>query len=297
MILRSERKTLTMTIKEFVRFATEKFNSAGIDSAESEARFFVCGYLDLSSTEYILKSDEVISDEALTELHSMVTRRIDGEPLQYIIGKWDFMGRTFKVGPGVLIPRPETEILCEKAIDYLKEKKTPTVYDLCAGSGCIGLTLKKECPDINIYLVEKSLEALEYLQYNASDICKNTFLTITAGNVLYAPAFRNHPKADLIISNPPYIKSSELPLLQKEVQREPAMALDGGEDGLIFYRYIIQNWPRYLKKKGVIMFEIGEDQSEAVSKLFEEAGFYSRITKDYNNHDRIIEGRRQPYDI
>lgn len=284
-----------MTIKEFINAATKTFKSADFESPETEARFLICGYLDITITELILKLEEQLSQKKFSELDTLIRRRIEGEPLQYLLGKWEFMGRNFKVGPGVLIPRPETELLCEKAVSYLKNKKDATVYDLCSGSGCIGITLKKECPDIYVFLVEKSLDALEYLNYNVKKLCPKTFITITVGNVLCIESFEDHPKADLIISNPPYIKTSDIASLQKEVTFEPVMALDGGEDGLAFYRYIINNWSLYLKDDGVMMFEIGEDQGTEVSEIFKNAGFYSRITKDYNNLDRIIEGRRQPY--
>ena len=217
--------------------------------------------------------------------------------MQYILGKWDFMGRTFEIGEGVLIPRPETEILCQKGIDFLKNRNNPVVYDLCSGSGCIGITLNRECPGAKVFLVEKSHDVHRYLNNNATAIVHESFMGIIVGDVLRIEDFESFSEADLIISNPPYIKSSEIPTLQKEVGYEPKMALDGGEDGLKFYRYIINNWSQKLKYDGEMMFEIGEDQGEAVSEIFKKAGFYSKIIKDYNNNDRIVIGRRMPYDI
>ncbi len=286
-----------MKVRELYETICEKLKNACIESPEAEARFMICDALDFTATDYFMKSDCEVCEEDYTKLAEMCERRSSGEPLQYILGKWDFMGRTYKVGPGVLIPRPETEQLCEAVINHLKDKKEAVVYDLCSGSGCIGLTLKRECPDIDVYLVEKSGQAIKYLMDNSTEICKNTFLTIVKGDVLQYELFELYPPADVIVSNPPYIKSEEVPLLQKEVTFEPSMALDGGDDGLVFYRYIVSQWSDKLKADGEIFFEIGEDQGEEVSDLFRNIGFDSRVIKDYNNHDRIVRGRRMPYDI
>lgn len=286
-----------MKVRELYDIISEKLRNACIESHGAEARFMLCDVLGFTATDYFMKSDCEVSEVDTVRLTEMCERRSKGEPLQYILGKWDFMGRTYKVGPGVLIPRPETEQLCEMVINHLKGKKEAVVYDLCSGSGCIGLTLKRECPDIDVYLVEKSVQALEYLMDNSTEICKNTFLTIVKGDVLQYDLFELYPPADVIVSNPPYIKSEEVPLLQKEVTFEPSMALDGGDDGLVFYRYIVSEWSNKLKADGEIFFEIGEDQGKEVSDLFKDIGFDSRVIKDYNNHDRIVRGRRMPYDI
>ena len=286
-----------MKIRELYKAVAEKLNFGGIESAETEARFMLYDALKLTASDFYMKSDCEVDTQSIEKLDKMCTRRLGGEPLQYILGRWDFMGESYRVGKGVLIPRPETEQLCELIINKLKNKKHAVVYDLCAGSGCIGLTLKKECPDIDLYLVEKSGDALKYLMDNAAEVCKNTFLTIVKGDVLQLDLFELYPPADVIVSNPPYIKSDEVPLLQKEVTFEPTMALDGGEDGLVFYRYIISQWSHKLKDDGEMFFEIGEEQGREVSSLFKNIGFDSRVIKDYNNHDRIVTGRKMPYDI
>ena len=284
-----------MTVKECFEAIKDKLKSADIDSADFEARVLICDVLDFTLSDLFIRFNDEIDEASSAKLLKLCGRRVLGEPLQYLIGKWDFMGRTFNVGKGVLIPRPETEMLCEKVIAVLEAKKDAVVYDLCSGSGCIGITLKKECPDIDIFLVEKSTEALSYLMRNASSLMKNTFYTIIKGDVLDIDAFDNYPPADLIVSNPPYIRSGEVPLLQKEVTFEPAMALDGGDDGLDFYRAIISNWSEKLKPDGEFFFEIGEDQGTDVKKLFEEIDFDSRVIKDFNNYDRIVKGRKELY--
>ena len=252
-----------MKVNELYRTVQLKLNDGDVESAETEARIMLCEVLGFSDSDFYLKANDDVSYEDVDKINNMCSRRLEGEPLQYIIGKWDFMGRTYEVGPGVLIPRPETELLCEKVIERLKTKNNPLVYDLCSGSGCIGITIKKECPDTYLFLVEKSYAAFEYLNRNVQTHLKNTFLVITRGDIFDSIAFEDHPEADLIVSNPPYIKSSEVPSLQKEVTFEPKMALDGGEDGLDFYRNIIYKWKKRLKHDGEFFFEIGEDQGQA----------------------------------
>jgi len=287
-----------MKVKDLYRIILDDLKKADIESPDSEARILLCESLDMTSTELLLNTEKEMKNEDEFKALEMCKRRIEGEPLQYIIGNWDFYGRTFKVGQGVLIPRPETELLCSEAVEKLKNKKNAVVYDLCSGSGCIGITLKNECPDIKLYMIEKSDDAFTYLSYNIKNLCGyNESVHIIKGDVLDIDSFRYLPSADIIVSNPPYIKSQEVPVLQKEVTFEPEMALDGGSDGLIFYRYIINFWSEKLKSDGEILFEIGEDQGNDVSSLFKKKNFDTCVIKDYNNHDRIVIGRKVSDDI
>lgn len=282
-----------MKVKALYKNILEEFKNAGIEAFDFEARLLICEAFGFSLTDFFLNGDCEVTEAKLNAVSDISQRRIKGEPLQYIIGSWDFMGRSFKVGQGVLIPRPETELLCERIIERIKCKKNPVVYDLCSGSGCIAVTLKAECPEIEIYAVEKSEAAIEYLSINSKNL--SAAVNIIKGDVLDVGSFAALPDADIIVSNPPYIKSGEIPFLQKEVGFEPLMALDGGTDGLDFYRYIIYKWSQKLNADGEIFFEIGEEQGNDVSLLFKDIGFDSRITKDYNNHDRIVEGRKSFY--
>lgn len=268
------------------------FRDNGIDFPENEARFLISDILSLNSADFCFKYDENLSDEDVQKVKNAVKRRIKGEPLQYITGSWDFYGRTFSVGKGVLIPRPETELLCSEIINILKQKNKAIIFDLCSGSGCIGITLKCECSDADVFLLEKSDDAFTYLQKNAEALCGAGNITLLKGDVLDVNSFGNLPLADIIVSNPPYIRSKEVSSLQKEVTFEPEMALDGGEDGLVFYRYIISEWSKKLKSDGVMIFEIGEDQGRETEALFKKNGFDSVIIKDYNNHDRIVKGKK-----
>lgn len=284
-----------MTVRELYSLLKERLAQGGVDSADFEARVIICELLGYSLTDLFLKFNEPAGADITDRAAEMCERRLTGEPLQYILGKWDFMGRSYFVGPGVLIPRPETELLCEKVTQALKGKEQAVVYDLCSGSGCIGITIKKEYPDAELYLVEKSEKALGYLMKNTAEHLKGSFYSIIRGDVLRPDLFKEYPDADLIVSNPPYIRSSEVPLLQREVGFEPVMALDGGEDGLDFYRVIIKKWSEKLKPDGEMFFETGEEQGPDVCAMFDEVGFDSRIINDYNNLNRIVKGRKVPY--
>ena len=280
-----------MTLREALK--NLKFKFAEIDDGDIEARYILEKVSGISYSQMLFKGDDIISEEIYNEALSMADRRLSGEPIQYILGTWDFMDFTFKVGEGVLIPRPETEILVEYISDKIKNVAEPVIYDLCSGSGCIGLSLKKLHNDAKVYLVEKSDKALSYLKENHRTLCGDLEdTTVIQGDILKIEDFADLPEADVIVSNPPYIRSNEIPTLQSEVLREPVMALDGGEDGLIFYRYLVSEWTKHLKDGGFMAFECGEDQAVDICKLFSDINFDSEIVKDYNNIQRIVIGRK-----
>lgn len=286
-----------MTDKFYYKTVAEKLNEANAEDSEFEAKVLLSYYCGCSISEAAFKKEYDLSLDIIEALENAVFERKNGRPIQYIIGEWDFMDYTFKVGEGVLIPRPETELLCEYVIEKIKNLENPIVYDLCSGSGCIGLSIKKKVPQCDIYLVEKSMDALEYLTANASAVCKNTFLTIVKGDIFDIKAFEHHPKADAIVSNPPYISSSEIPTLQKEVQFEPNMALDGGANGLDFYRLLTSKWTKFLKEDGFMALECGEEQAEIIAGMFKENKFDSKTIEDYNHIKRFVVGRRNKNDI
>ncbi len=282
-----------MTLSTLYKAITNELDKNGIEDAAFEARLIIEIVLGISYGEFLLRGNDDITKQVSDEVSAMVSRRIAGEPVQYILGEWDFMGFTFKVGEGVLIPRPETEILCEYVLEKIKDIPSPTVYDLCSGSGCIGISIKKHRSDAKIFLVEKSYSALKYLKMNSKSLCEGYEPTIIQGDILQIEDFAQLPEADAIISNPPYIRSDEISTLQREVQREPLMALDGGKDGLIFYRTLVNHWSKKLKADGFMAFECGEDQSEDIKSLFEKINFDSEAIFDYNNIQRIVTGRRK----
>ena len=283
-----------MTSKELFDLVKTKLSENSIDNYENEAYFIIEKALSLSRTDLLLNFNKEVTEIEKEYALKVSSERIKGVPIQYCIGEWDFYGETYKVGEGVLIPRPETEELCEIIIDELKYINSPTVIDLCSGSGCIGLTVKKNVPSAKVFLVEKSREALRYLIQNASDICPNEFIAIVNGDVLKPETFEEtFDQVDLIVSNPPYIKSEEIDTLQKEVQLEPKIALDGGEDGYVFYRVLCSDWHRYLKDGGVMAFECGENQAEYICNLFNKELFTTEIRKDFNGTDRFVIGRKK----
>ena len=240
------------------------------EDAATDAFLLLEKVTGLTRTNYPLKKDEAYAPAERAAYLTLLRRRAAGEPVQYILGEWDFMGLEFAVGPGVLIPRPETELLAEMAIEALRKRQKPRVLELCGGSGCIAIAVAKALPQAEITVLELSGEAMGYLQKN---IARHGVKNVTAvqGDALCPPPSITG-RYDAILSNPPYIASGELPALQKEVQQEPAMALDGGADGLDFYRGFNGIYPKMLTDGGLLLYEIGEEQGEAVAALLRAAG-------------------------
>lgn len=244
---------------------------AGVDNPDGDAAEIIRAVTGFSRIDLLTRSDEALDDTITQKAIDLARRRAGGEPIQYVIGSWSFMGRDYLVGEGVLIPRDDTEVVTRAAIDWIKPLPHPAIVDLCAGSGIIGVTLKKERPDATVYAVEKSDVAYDYL-------CRNTALnhaditTIHADLRDCADQFDDE-SLDLIVSNPPYIRSDEIATLQSEVQYEPRLALDGGKDGYIFYELILRLWTKKLKKGGCIAFEIGEGQFDTIAGMLRDHGY------------------------
>lgn len=275
-----------MTVNELYRQGAEMLDYAFVENAFFDARWLIEKALDINSTQFALKKDKQVSKKVEVEFLSLIRRRIAGEPLQYILGQWEFMGYPFYVGEGVLIPRPETELLVEFAQEKLKDIKSPVVFDLCSGSGCIGISVARIFPKAKVYVVEKSEQALAYLKKNIK-LNKARNVEIISGDIADKRLLQGIAP-DLILSNPPYIKSEELPTLQKEVQREPSMALDGGADGLDFYRILAENWLTRLRSGAVIAVECGEAQAEDVSQLFFLARSETSTINDLSGIQRVV---------
>ena len=273
-----------MTPCLLIRNTARLFREAGVPDPETDSSLllsYLCGKPPLSlrlDTETELTQDQVDS------FFSMANRRIRREPLQYIIGETPFLGRSFQVDPRVLIPRPETEELCRWVLDTLPESGSFSVLDLCCGSGCIGLSIAAERPSAAVTLSDISAEALDVASCNASRLQLQVALhqgDLTAG--LPQDFF------DCVVSNPPYIPSEECIRLQPEVLREPGIALDGGADGLSFYRRIAEQASRILKEKSCLFLELGYGEADAVASLLSSAGF-SDITlrNDFNGIPRML---------
>lgn len=276
-----------MTVNALYRKLSEKLSTV-TDEYENEARIILEDVLSLSYSEFLLSGGKTVTEIEHEKIAAVLAERLRGRPLQYILGKWDFFFNEFFVGEGVLIPRPETEQLCEYAIEKLKKMKQPIVYDLCSGSGCIGLTVKTQVPDSRVFMFEKSPDAIEYLEKNRHKFGLERETVTVKGDILKGyDAFSSLPVPDVILSNPPYIPTCELEKLQREVRFEPAMALDAGEDGLIFYRAIAEKWLAKMKS-GFVLVECGEDQALTVASIFSDFCNETEIIKDFNHIDRFV---------
>lgn len=223
-------------------------------------------------------SETPLTEEQAARLAQLAALRFERRPLQYIEGKWGFLDFEVQVGEGVLIPRQDSEAICLKAIDLLKGQKAPAVLDLCAGSGCLGLAVKSRCPAARVTAVEKSAEALPWLQKNAAEAlpgfdAAHPALNVQQGDVFQWNKGQAEGQFDLILANPPYLTAEEMRTLQPEVEFEPAMALDGGEDGLDFYRHIAKAYRPLTKPGGWLVMEFGWQQWEPVKALLEAAGW------------------------
>lgn len=279
-----------MTIKKIAESVKKELAAAGIDTAQRESRFLVEGICRLSRGRMFLHSDMILTDAEREQVALAVKKRLEGWPLQYLIGEWDFYGYPIYVGEGVLIPRPETELLVRDALRALSalNKKSPAVADLCSGSGCIAIAIAREYADARVTAVEKYDDAYGYLERNIERNEASNVLPVK-DDVLGPLAGSLEGMFDVIVCNPPYIRTEDLATLQKEVQFEPVEALDGKEDGLYFYREITKLWKPCLAPCGTMLFEIGFDQGESVSQILRENGFsWVEVRRDYNELDRIV---------
>lgn len=276
-----------MTFASLFDKGKEILKAAEVENFSNEVRWIFESAFNCSS-HFLFFNSESEADEAKTnDFLKKINLRASGVPVQYVIGEWDFFGETFSVGEGVLIPRPETELLVEFALEYLKGKEKPVVIDLCAGSGCIGLSVAKNLHDSKVYLIEKSPEAFRYLSENKKRLgCGNA--EIISGDIFGGFEAFGLPSPDLILSNPPYIETKEIETLQSEVHKEPLMALDGGEDGLIFYRAIATEWLPHCQ--GAIAVECGENQSDDIKNIFSEYCVNLKSVSDFNEIERVVCG-------
>ena len=253
------------------------------DCPDFEAKCILEHFLNLKLSD-IYTQKEIIDD--LSEINKALNKRLANIPLQYILGKWEFMGREFIVNENVLIPRPETEILCECLADKINENSV--VYDLCSGTGCIAISVEKST-GAAVYAFEKYDGAFELLNENIK-LNGSKVIPIKC-DICLKPDF-DIPKADFILSNPPYIKSGDISGLQKEVLKEPESALDGGEDGYDFYRAISKNFSPLLNIGGMLALEMGEGQEDGIINIFSDLTHIQTL-KDYNGIKRVLIFRKE----
>ncbi|MEK6726909.1 MAG: peptide chain release factor N(5)-glutamine methyltransferase [Deltaproteobacteria bacterium] len=304
----------TWTVLKIIQWTTEYLKGKSIDNPRLDSEVLLANLLKLDRVGLYLNFDRPLSKEELSSFREIVKRRGSREPLQYITGQQEFWSLDFKVTPDVLIPRPETEILVEEAIKVVSgqgsgasENRLPTtdhrplIFDLCTGSGCIAVSLAHELEDALVYAADASEAALKVARENAKKNGVQDRVTFLKGD-LYG-ALENRPPTtdhrpllfDLIVSNPPYIKNIDIPHIQPEVRDyEPMMAVDGGTEGLDFYKRIVADAPNHLSPHGWLMVEVGEGQAEAVSEMMKDAGgFDSPLTvKDLAGIERVVKARK-----
>ncbi len=270
-----------MTVKEALIYSIE-FLKKITDEAEKEAKILV-SYLADEGKGSLAFSTKTVDKKTLDE---MLNQRKEGRPIQYIIGKWWFYKGEFFVGEGVLIPRQDTETLVEVAAELLKGKESSSVADLCAGSGCIAISIATDFPSASVTAVEKYQKAYAYLEKNIAHNSVNNVIAVLS-DVCDKP-FGGY---DLIVSNPPYITSEDMKKLPEEVKKEPETALFGGEDGLYFYRKITELWKTALNPSGVLAYEVGIDEADAVSEILVQNGFENiTVRKDLCGVQRVVFG-------
>lgn len=266
-----------------------------IENGKSEARIILSYATGLGSTELITRAKELMRDDDFAEFEKRIYARIEGKPLQYIVGMQEFMGLPFRVNPSVLIPRLDTEILAEAVLEIIRGEglKRPEVLDLCTGSGALGVTIAAKVPDAMVTMTDVSDEALHTAMGNAGLNGVNRRCSFLLGNMF--DAIPEDKVFDVIVCNPPYIKSDVIDTLDVEVKdHEPRMALDGGKDGLDFYRVIANEASMHLKSGGILALEIGCDQAVDVKRLLNKAKTYdkTRVVRDLANLDRVIIAER-----
>lgn len=286
-----------MTNGELSELIKNEIKKSGTEDIDFEASCIFEDIMKLDALSFAIKRNEEADAPSAERAIKLAKRRGEGYPLQYLLGEWEFYGLPFKVGEGVLIPRPDTEALVDTVIEHFRGQK-PEMIDLCSGSGCIAVALQKNLPGSKLIAVELSSDALPYLVEN---IRRNQAdVKILKGDVMDGRLLDNfmikdsggdYRKLDCIVSNPPYLTAEEMSSLQKEVTFEPASALDGGNDGLKFYRVIACLWREILKDGGLLAFEIGYEQGKAVSEILERSGYENiRVIKDLGGRDRVVTG-------
>ena len=276
-----------MTIKELINQGNMMLKNEGIESPKNKARTIMQYTLKKPREYLIIYDNKEVTKQQREEYIKNIKRLIMGEPLQYIIGMQEFMKLKFLVTKDVLIPQPDTEILVEEVIEILKKIQNPVILDLCTGSGAIAISIAKYVQNVKIYAVDISKKALEIAKQNAT-------LNGVANNIKFIESNLfdkiKDEKFDIIVSNPPYVPTNDIKKLPIDVQNEPHLALDGGKDGLDFYRKIAKEGYKYLKRQGYICLEIGYDQKNDVKKIIDNERRYveTYCKKDLCQNDRII---------
>ncbi|MBR5774401.1 MAG: peptide chain release factor N(5)-glutamine methyltransferase [Clostridia bacterium] len=278
-----------ITYGELYRLTLNELNEI-TESASTEAQMLFRHCFGLDRIGITINGDKIADSKGAELLYECLEKRRQHLPIQYVVGSRSFYDFDFLVGEGVLIPRPETEMLVDGAVEFIKTEglNAPVVYDLCSGSGCVGISIAKLVPDASVYLFEKSDLALEFIKKNIA--LNNTDNVTVIKYDIFDGIPQELPCPDVIVSNPPYIPTEDIAGLEKEVQREPSMALDGGADGLDFYRCICDKWLLELAKPVYFALEFGINQSIDIADIFRTVSRNAEILKDFNEIDRVVCG-------
>lgn len=276
-----------MTIREALNKGMIILKSNNIESPKLKARLLLQYILKKTRQYLIVYDNEEIPKKEQWEYFVNIEKLVQGVPLQHITHRQEFMKMDFYVNENVLIPRPDTEILVEEVIEIAKKIKNPIILDLCTGSGAIAISLAKNIKDVKIYATDISEKALEVARKNAKDLGVNEKIEFIKSNLFEKI---DKTKFDIIVSNPPYIKKEDISYLSEEVQKEPEIALNGGEDGLDFYRKISKQALEFMKLGSYLCFEIGYDQKIDVMEIIEKENRYidTYSKKDLYENDRIV---------
>ncbi len=282
-----------MTLKKLYSQIKSFLLEGSIDAPEEEALSIIEAVFSISKSDLILTGEKDISPDDADRALNFAKRRVSGEPLQYIIGYWEFYGRKFYVGEGVLIPRDDTEVVLRSTLPFLtnlrNNKKDIKILDLCSGSGILAITLKHLYPEAKVTAVEISDEALPYLKKNISSHLVD--INLIHGDIFEEVKKFPDREFDLIISNPPYVRTEEMRNLQSEVRFEPALALAGGEDGCDFYRKIVPMYTTKLKAGGMLALEFDSTQAQVISQLMDTHGYHNiQVFDDLGGVHRAING-------
>lgn len=276
---------------EVLKGGTRALGTAGVENARYDAEELLGHVTGVPARELLVHRDRVLDEETVKRYFTLIERRSEHYPLQYLLQEWDFYNLSFTVKEGVLIPRPETELLVDIALQYLekyhKEGPPAHVLDLCSGSGCVGITVERNYPNCRVTAVEKSDQASAIIRSNMERNHTERF-TLLQGDLFDGPDAFGIGEADLILANPPYLTKEEMESLQAEVGYEPGLALYGGEDGLLFYRGIADLWSPVLRDDGLIAVEIGEQQGESVAAIFADFSDNIKVFKDYSGLPRVV---------
>ncbi len=297
---------MSLIMKELIIIGETVLEKAGCPDPKIDAELIIMYMLKINRQQLFIKSPTLLDEKTCEAYFKLIDIRAGGTPVQYITGEQEFMGIPFKVNENVLIPRQDTETLVEEVLSDINarkaEKQIPRgglhLLDLCCGSGAIGISICKLSGEVRATAADISGKALEVARENARTAGVTRLVKFVEGD-LFQPLRKGigGVKFHVIVSNPPYIRREIIPALQREiVEHEPLIALDGGEDGLDFYRRILTEAPNYMKPKGLLYLEIGHDQGEAVCALVEDTGRLEEITviRDIAGHDRVIRCRRKP---